>query len=227
MRRLILSKYPQHLTHLVFLLCLIEASISALPVPADPRVKLDRWIFKMGDSSTEISVEDARNNLRHMPVNFDADLSPLPEATKTALKDLFAITDDIAILKALSVVNLASGGKQGISVADQRLHVKKLINRLDAVTHPPELGPVFQMLKRVLSEQEGMRNSYRFRRPAYRPEETLPVLMEREYATARISENLREASKFLTEIFPSEHPKNKQAFFDQLMSLDPTHLPGE
>lgn len=227
MRRLILSKYQQHMTHLVFFLCLVEASISALPAPLDPRVKLDRWIFKMGDSSTEISVEDARHNLRHIPVSFDSDLSPLPEATKTALKDLFAITDDIAILKAQSVVNLASGGKQGMSVADQRLHVKKLINRLEAVNHPLELSPVFQMLKRVLQEQEGMRNSYRFRRPAYRPEDTLPVLLEREYSTARISENLREASKFLTEMFPSEHPKNKQAFFDQLMSLDPSHLPGE
>lgn len=186
----------------------------------------DRWLFKLGLPQV-VTVEDSKNNLGHRWEKFDPEISKLSPVNKKALSELFAITDEIAVLKALTVINLASGGKMGLSSSDQKIAVKNLITKMDRMSPPAEILPVHQMVKRVLQEQEAFQAMYRFRASNYRPRSSLPVLFQREYATARISENLKEAAKFLQTIFPDENKKNRQSFYDHLIALDPSHVRGE
>jgi hypothetical protein len=173
------------------------------------------------------TLDDASDNIRHVRQKFSPSLSKLDSESIKSLRNLFEVAEIASLTKALTVENIISQGRSGMSDAEHRAQAQKLVSIIDLSPKPPHLEPAFEMIRRAIVEQLRFRKGYAFQSPTGRQAGTLPVLFKKEYSAARLSENLEEASNYLLELFPNEHPANRQSFVDHFKAMDFCHLPGE
>lgn len=158
--------------------------------------------------SARMSVEEAYRAIPHRRTVFDSNLSDMAAAERAYLQQFLRLIDLAVVERVQMLTALKSGGKSNSPTQDY----DEILTQLSALTIPPRLRGVHQLVLDGIDEQKAAIQEWR--------KSGLPASFASDPRIVSSSEKLRRAHAELLQLFPKEGAHNKAAFFDYLCALD-------
>ena len=169
------------------------------------------------EARADLTIEEAYRAIPHRQTTFDPGRSSISSGEKQALDRLFALTDRAMAARVQSLGWLRSGGRRDRFAPSY----DRIVRDIRDLEVPGRLTGVHAAVTAAVEDQLAYLeewNDARSRGEEYRW--NMGRGAPRHPRASAASARLHEAYGILVNLYPSEDPQNRQAFFDHLCALD-------
>ena len=168
-------------------------------------------LLSVSPPAQAMTTEQAYSVLRHQRPVFSPGIASIPENESAYLAQLFSVIDQ-AVAQRVGIMSWLAGKGAGPEPFDD---YDAILFQLSALRPPKKLLAVHQLTTQAIEEQRDLIRQWK-----KQPRVFVWENVRNNPLISSSSQKLHQAYNHVMELYPQEHQKNREAFYDYFCCLD-------